>query len=248
MKARALVTLAALALAAVACGSSGTNTTTAPPSPSATATTTPSATSSASPTTTPKTPLPATAAADDTTTAVFPVASSSTRYTDPVAAATGFATEYAGFVDPVVGAFQQGDSRSGEVQVRPLKNGPVTTVFVRQLGKDDSWWVLGSATAAIRLSTPDWFAQVSSPVTVAGESSAFEGTVQTQVREDGRDAPLGSGFVTGGSMALGPFTGTLAFSRPTQQYGALVLYTDSQQGTPSVHTWEIAVLRIRFAG
>ena len=46
----------------------------------------------------------------DTSTAVWPAASSSTRYSDPVSAARGFATDYVGFTDPIVGEFQQGDA------------------------------------------------------------------------------------------------------------------------------------------
>jgi nucleoid-associated protein YgaU len=70
------------------------------------------------------------------------------------AAATGFATELVGFTDPVVGEFQQGDARSGEVEVRAAADGPVTTVLVRQVGSDDTWSVLGAATAQIVPTTP----------------------------------------------------------------------------------------------
>lgn len=179
-------------------------------------------------------------------TAVFPTGSGAARLTDPVAVATAFATDYAGFVNPVVGPFERGDARSGEVAIRPAASGPVTTVLVRQIGSDGRWWVLGATTPAITLHSPTWFAPISSPVTLKGISSAFEGTVQTQVREDGSDRPLGQGFVTGGSTGPGPFEGTLAFTKPTQKYGALVLYTTSQEGAPVGHTREVMVIRVRF--
>jgi hypothetical protein len=178
---------------------------------------------------------------------VFPTGSGAAYFTDPVAVATAFATHYAGFVEPVVGSFQRGDVRSGEVAIRPSATGPVTTVLVRQLGPDGRWWVLGASTAAITLRTPAWFASISSPVTLQGTSSAFEGTVQTQIREDGNGAPLGRGFVTGGSTGPGPFEGALAFAKPTQKYGALVLYTTSQEGAPVGHTREVTVIRVRLA-
>src|SRR2546421_7783989 len=50
----------------------------------------------------------------DTSTAVWPYASSTVRYRDPVAAARGFAVDFAGFTKPLVGEFRAGDASSGE--------------------------------------------------------------------------------------------------------------------------------------
>ena len=58
--------------------------------------TTTSTTTSATTTTTP---------APDVTSAVWPYAASATRYTDPVAAARGFAVDFVGFSAPGFGAF-----------------------------------------------------------------------------------------------------------------------------------------------
>jgi len=236
----ALLKFGALAFVCAACSSSPT-TSTATPS----ATLAPTATSAPSPAPT-ATVTPTPSASADVSTAVFPTGSGAAYFTDPVAVATAFATDYAGFVRPVVGPFQRGDTRSGEVSIRPSAAGPVTTVLVRQLGFDGRWWVLGASTAAITLRTPAWSAPISSPVTLKGTSSAFEGTVQTQVREDGNGDPLGQGFVTGGSTGPGPFEGTLAFAKPTQKYGALMLYTTSQEGAPVGHAREVTVIRVRF--
>ena len=181
----------------------------------------------------------------DTSTAVWPTSDSTTRYDDPVEVATAFATDYIGFVDPVVGAFQQGDSRSGEVEVKPASDGPVTTILVRQLGTGDSWWVLGAATAGIQLSEPAALATISSPVQLAGTSTAFEATVQSEVRQDGDDAALGEGFVMGGSMGeMGPFDAMLAFTQPTAAYGAVMLSTLSMENG---QVWEATVIRVQFA-
>jgi hypothetical protein len=187
-----------------------------------------------------------TVAPSDATTAVWPFAEGTTRYADPVAAARGFAVDFVSFTDPVVGGFRQGDTRSGEVDVQPRVGGPVATVLVRQLGRDGTWWVLGAATANIVLREPAAGALLSSPVRLRGASSAFEGTVSTQVRQDGAIKPLGSGFVTGGSgIELGSFDGTLAFSRPTAASGAVVLSTiSSETGRVS----EVTVVRVRFSG
>ena len=178
-----------------------------------------------------------------TWTAVWPTAASSTRYRTPQAAAVGFATDYLHMVNPVISSFQRGDARSGEVPVRPSTTGPVTTVLVRELGSDNSWWVLGAGTAAINLTDPVWNAPIASPVTLKGSSMAYEGTVQTQVREDDNNKALGQGYVTGGSTSMGPFSGSLAFTRATTKYGAVVLYTTSAENGAVL---EAMVVRVRF--
>ena len=178
-------------------------------------------------------------------TAVWPGQDSPVRYRDPFAVARAFATDYVGFVDPVVGPFRQGDSRSGEVDVRPSATGPATVVLVRQVLSDDSWSVLGATTTNLRLETPAALTEISSPVTLTGTSTAFEGTVQTEIRQDGATAPMGTGFVTGGANGqFGPFRDTLAFTRPTTRAGALLLYTVSMENG---HVWEATVLRIYFS-
>ena len=212
--------LGALPVAAIACSNS--------PSTSSTTTTATTSTTSLEST---------------TWTAVWPTAASSTRYQTPEAAAQGFAIDYLHMVNPVISPFQQGDARSGEVPVQPIASGPVTTVLVRKLGPNNSWWVLGAGTAAINLTEPVWDASASSPVTLKGTSMAFEGTVQTQVREDDTNKPLGEGFVTDGSTGMGPFDGTLAFTKPSARYGAIVLYTTSaENGTVT----EAMVIRVRL--
>ncbi|HEX6567585.1 MAG TPA: Gmad2 immunoglobulin-like domain-containing protein [Acidimicrobiales bacterium] len=179
----------------------------------------------------------------DTSTAVFPDGAGTTRYDDPVEAARGFAVDFVGFTDPVVGEFMQGDARSGEVEVRPLADGPVTTVFVRQLGPDDTWWVLGSATADIAVDAPATGDAITSPVTVTGSALAFEGQVNVDVRQDGTRSPLGTGFVTGGGDVMRPFTGQIEFSAPTAERGALVFMTNSAENG---QVWSAAVLRVAF--
>jgi Immunoglobulin-like domain of bacterial spore germination len=149
-----------------------------------------------------------------------------------------------GFTDPLVGEFMQGDARSGEVEVRPMADRPVTTVFVRQLGTDGTWWVLSSATANITADTPGAGDAISSPVVVRGSALAFEGTVTVEVRQDGTRQPLGSGVVTGGGDVARPFSGKIAFSAPSTPYGAVVSLTRSEADG---RVWEAAVLRVSFA-
>lgn len=226
------VTSIAVAVTAVIVLTGGDDTA-APPPPS-------TSTSSSSSSTTTTTPP-----SDDAAVAVFPTGSGGARYTDPVAATNAFATQYVGFTDPFVGAFRQGDARSGEVDVQPFADGPITTVFVRRLGPDDAWYVIGSATANITVTQPTPLATITSPVALAGTSTAFEGTVQVQVRADGRAEPLQNGFVTGGANGeLGPFTSSLAFPSPGVGAGAVVFFTVSAENGSIL---EASVVRVRFA-
>jgi hypothetical protein len=176
--------------------------------------------------------------------AVWPPSDGSVTYDDPVDAARGFATELAGFAEPVVGEFLQGDSRSGEVEVRPRSDGPVTTVLVRQLGSDDSWSVIGAATDGIRPTSPEPGATVTSPVQLSGTSTAFEGTVQVAVRDPGVEEPLGTGFVTGGSMGdMGPFDAAVEFEPGDAVDGAILFATVSMEDG---QVWEVAAIPVVF--
>lgn len=179
----------------------------------------------------------------DTSTAVFPYATGGLRFDDPVAAARGFAVDFLGFADPVVGEFMAGDSRSGEVPVRPVSDGPVTTVMVRQLGADGTWWVLGSATADVAVDSPAAMAAVASPLTVTGRALAFEGNVSVEVRQDGSTGALGSGYVTGGGDVMRPFSGQIEFSTPTAEHGAVVFLTHSAENG---QVWSASTVRVQF--
>jgi hypothetical protein len=203
-------------------------------------------------TTTPSTSRPSTTTSTTTTSvpstagvaAIWPTPASGLTYTDPTAAARGFAVDFVGFTDPVVGSFRAGDSRSGEVDVQPAATGPITTVLVRQL-EGTSWSVTGSSTPNIALASPVAMSTITSPVRLTGTSTAFEATVNVEVREDDQQAPIGTGFVMGGSMGdLGPFDGSVEFSAPSATRGALVLVTRSaKDGTIS----EATVVRVQFA-
>jgi Immunoglobulin-like domain of bacterial spore germination len=199
-------------------------------------------TDTAGPSTTTTTLTPTTSPVD-TSTAVWPFASSTTRASDPVAAARAFATEYVGFTKPVVGEFRQGDARSGEVPVQAKATGPITTVLVRRLG--DSWWVLGASTPNIQLSSPAALTAISSPVRLQGASTAFEATVNTEVRQDGSTQPLGTGIVMGGANGqMGSFDGTLAFERPSVASGAVLLLTRSAENG---NVAEATVVGVKFS-
>jgi hypothetical protein len=176
-----------------------------------------------------------TTATDDTTTtvtfqtvdldlAVFPDPTTSRRFDDPVAAATAFATDLVGYSDPVVGEFEAGDSRSGEVQVRATADGAPTVVLLRQL-EDDTWFVIGSTTDSIQLATPEPRSTISSPQELIGMAYAFEGTVNVRLYVDGTQEPIAETVVTGrGDGVLGDFSGELEYTDSTgATHGVLVL-------------------------
>jgi hypothetical protein len=223
----AILSVLVVAVAVGACGGTAT-------SPARSSTTTPAATGS----------TPSTSPDAAVATALWPTAANPTRYPTPESAARGFATGFLSMVDPVVGTFRQGDARSGEVPVRPDATGPETTVLVRQLTAADSWWVLGSATAAISISRPAALETVSSPLTVRGTSTAYEATVDVSLRLDDATAPLAEGTAMGGANGqMGPFETTLAFSAPPGGRGALVVSTTSaKDGTVA----EATAIRVRF--
>ena len=232
-----VVLVFAIALLGVACGDDDSTATT---TPEATATTAES--TDASPSSTDPTSQTEPVEEPQGGAAIWPPVGGDVAYDDPVDAAAGFATELVGFSAPTVGEFRSGDARSGEVEVQSRSDGPVTTVFVRQLTGED-WSVIGAATANIVLESPEALDEISSPVTLDGRATAFEGTVQTAVSDADGDR-LGDGFVTGGTFGeLGPFEGQLEFATPDGATGAVVLYTVSaRDGTVE----EATAIAVRF--
>ncbi|MGB6059822.1 MAG: Gmad2 immunoglobulin-like domain-containing protein [Microthrixaceae bacterium] len=234
-------TLAALlvpvALVTLSCGSADdASSTTAKSADSTTSTTT----TTAAPTTDKVKPQ----STEQPEQAIWPFAVDGTRFSDPQKLASGFATEYLGFVDPIAGEFQQGDSRSGEVAITTRAGGPVTTVLVRQLDGDD-WWVIGATTPNLVIDAPAALASVASPVTVSGQSTAFEGTINLEIREDGRLEPLAEGFTNGGANGqMGPFSTTLNLNEGGTSAGAIIVKTlSAKDGSID----EASVVRVKFA-
>jgi hypothetical protein len=178
----------------------------------------------------------------DRSTAVWPWEDESS-YDDPVDAAEVFAVDYLGFTDPIVGEFQQGDTRSGEVGIKPTEDGPATTILVRQLSGEDTWSVLGAVTENLEVSAPEAGDAISSPVDLEGEALAYEGNVEVEIRQDGSAEPIGEGFVTGGGDEMRPFSGSIEFDDPTSEYGAIVFIVRSAEDGS---VWQAAAMRVQF--
>jgi hypothetical protein len=202
-------------------------------------------TGSTSTTATTTTTTPGTVSDAERATIVWPEPGSSTTYDDGTAAARGFAVDLVGFQDPLLGEFQQGDSRSGEVEVKALTTGPVTTVMVRQMS-DDHWYVIGAATDDIQVDTPVAGTAIDNPLQTTGQARAFEGNVQVRVFERGNATPLGQGNVTGsGGPELGPFTGSITWTNPGGGWGIVVYSTTS---AADGRVWQAAAIPVGFIG
>ena len=198
-------------------------------------------------TTTNSTSTTSTAAGSSTTApswvAVWPTARS-LRYATPTAAALGFANEVLRMRSPVAESFQRGDTRSGEVPIRSTPHGPVTTVLVRQLTGDRSWWVLGATCAAVDVARPRALATVSSPFTLSGRSTSFEAVINFALYQDDATKPLVTGVTTGGANGvMGPFARALYFEPPTHHYGVLVVSVRSPKDGAVL---EASTVRVAF--
>jgi hypothetical protein len=192
-------------------------------------------------TTTETAPPPATPV--DPATVLFPDPYTSQRFEDPVSAGRSFATDVAGMQEPFSSDFQQGDARSGELVIRPMEDGPATTVLVRQMD-DDSWYVLGAMSEEIVLEEPENFATVGDPVEVRGEGRAFEGTIPVRVIAD-QHGVVGEDFVTGGGTELSPFEGEVDLDLPDgAEYGIVLLVTE---GGEDFRPWTFTAVRVEFA-
>jgi len=134
---------------------------------------------------------------------------------------------------------------SGEVDVRPTADGPVTMLLLRQLSGEETWSVLGAATDDIQVESPSAGQAVGDTVVVRGRGRAFEGVIDVAVLADGDDDPIGSGTVMGGGDELRPFEGAIERDSTDAARGALVLFTRSAKDGA---VWSASVLRIAFAG
>jgi hypothetical protein len=169
------------------------------------------------------------------------------------APAIAFMRREIGMLDPAAGPFRPTGPGTGEVDVRPrfgeggrpVTGGPVTVVSLQRLRT--VWYVAGTRTSDIRVTGPARLHRIASPVTVTGSALAYEGTVQVTVTEDryGRDVVLGRGFVTGsGGGTPGPFSGRIAFRRPSGTTGSIIFAELSEAGDGG--TLKATVVRVRF--
>jgi hypothetical protein len=104
----------------------------------------------------------------------------------------------------------------------------------------------GEGVAAIVVKTPQPGDTVSSPVTIAGTASVFEGTVQIRILdEDGKE--IASSFATAseGAPGRGEFEKGVTFSVPAAQEGTIEAYeadaASGAEGSPSGRRFTVSV-------
>jgi hypothetical protein len=138
-------------------------------------------------------------------------------FTTPEEAAEDFVREVLG-VPPVLGEFQQGDARSGELEVLSPGEGASptsvvrSTLLLRQLGPDDGWFVVGAQNDNAVVTTPASPAEVpAGPVTVSGRARGFEANVVVSAFVAGdAGTDLDEEVTSGGALETPePFTVTL---------------------------------------
>ena len=122
----------------------------------------------------------------------------------PEAAAADFVKQVLG-VEPVLGDFVQGDSRSGEIEVfSPGETTPVSRslLLLRQLGPHDGWFVIAAANPNVTISAPETNAEVpAGPLTVEGVARGFETTVVVTVFRAGvAEEVMDQVVTTGGAL------------------------------------------------
>lgn len=134
-------------------------------------------------------------------------------FTAPEEAAASFVTDVLG-VEPVLGDFLAGDSRSGEVQVFSpgevegadlLERGVLT---MRIAGPNDGWFVIAAHSSGITIASPNSLDRVvAGPLAVNGEGRGFEGTLVVSAFRAGDAGDVLDQVITRG----GPFAEVESF-------------------------------------
>lgn len=138
----------------------------------------------------------------------------------PEEAAGNFVTEVLGG-DARLGQFQQGDGRSGEIEIFVIGEGGVETailkslLLLRQLGPHDGWFILSAVSADASITAPESMSQVAAgPVTIEGVASGYEATVWVTAFLAGKaENQLDEVTTVAGAYSPEPFSVTLDLSK-----------------------------------
>jgi hypothetical protein len=139
--------------------------------------------------------------------AIWPAAGA--VFETPEEAAADFVTQVLG-VEPALGQFQQGDSRSGEIQVFSPGEGTTATavargmLLLRQLGPRSGWFVIAATNALASITSPVSAAAVAAgPLTVEGVATGFEASIVVSALVAGNSkSVLDSQITQGGNMGV----------------------------------------------
>jgi hypothetical protein len=150
--------------------------------------------------------------------AIWPAAD--TVFSTPEEAAASFVSDVLG-VEPLLGDFAAGDSRSGEIKVFSPGDAPAADLVergllgVRMIGPSDGWFIIGAASAGVMIESPQTLDRViAGPSAVTGRARGFEGTVVvTAFRAGAADDVLDKVITSGGPFdTLEPFSVMLDLS------------------------------------
>ena len=141
------------------------------------------------------------------------------RFDTPEAAAEDFVSQVLE-VPPELGEFEQGDARSGEIEVFSPGEGGGTRVargrlLLRQLGADGGWFVLAAVNDNAAITSPEAGADVpAGPLDVEGRARGFEANVVVSAFvAGGAAAELDRAVTQGGALETPePFTVSLDLS------------------------------------
>lgn len=149
-------------------------------------------------------------------------------FATPEAAASDFITKGLG-AEPVLGDFQAGDSRSGEMEVFSPGEGGGTQVvrsllLLRQLGPDNGWFVIAAINEHASITTPEARVEVAAgPLDVAGVARGFEANVVVSGFQAGTTQVLDQIVTSGGSMETAEPYGVTLDLTGAQPGGTVVL-------------------------
>jgi len=165
------------------------------------------------------------------------------RFDDPVAAAGSFATEFVGFVEPVLSQFRSTGEHQGEVEIRPVDGGPATTATVWESGTG-GWCVVGASAASLEVSVPQ-SGSAGSPTRVSARTTLTV-PIRAEIRADGADEPIGRGVLNRYDKADGSAVvwGELQRTGSSALGGAIVLTAPAPDGSTKV--WVATVIRVEL--
>ena len=143
-------------------------------------------------------------------------------FATPEDAAADFVTHVLN-VPAVLGTFQQGDSRSGEIQVFSPGEGyganpvPRGYLALRQLGPASTWFVIAAINENMSIASPETAAPVpAAALTVTGRARGFESSVTVTAFIAGDTSKvLDTKIVQAGNQTPEPFSVTLDLSHAT---------------------------------
>jgi hypothetical protein len=157
-------------------------------------------------------------------------AGTSKGFADPRSVAWSFTHKFLDMPNGVTAPFKpKADTirTIGTVAIRPDAASSQLTTLVLQKVAEDAWTVTGATTHDIQVDQPTNGTDISSPVHVSGQSTAFEATITVDVRTAGsKAANLGTKAVMGGSNGqMGPFSDDVSYTAPAQTTRGVIVFS-----------------------